>query len=69
MSDRPNGDAISPDTMAALGAELGRMRNWQLWLIEMTPTDIWPADVGPGNLTEEFGSLLRTRLATRELLT
>lgn len=24
-------------TMAALGAELGRMRNWQLSLLEMTP--------------------------------
>jgi uncharacterized protein YciI len=54
------------DTMAALGAELRRMRNRQLWLLEMTPNTTWP-DLSAG-FPQEFAATLLAHLKWLEAL-
>jgi uncharacterized protein YciI len=54
------------ETMTALDAELGRMRNWQLWLLEMTPKDKWP-DLSAG-FPQDFATTLLAHLKWLEAL-
>jgi len=47
---------VTDETMAALGVEFARMRNWQLWLLDMTPNEQWP-DLSTG-MPEHFAATL-----------
>lgn len=53
-------------TLDRLMAELGRARNWQLWIVEGTPTEAWP-DAG-ADFTEAFATALLAHLAWLERL-
>ena len=57
---------VTDETMAALGVELARMRNWQLWLLDMTPNEQWP-DLSTG-MPEHFAATLVEHLKWLEQL-
>ena len=57
---------VTDETMAALCVELARMRNWQLWLLEMTPDEQWP-DLSTG-MPEHFAATLVEHLKWLEQL-
>ncbi|MCY4664862.1 MAG: YciI family protein [Acidimicrobiaceae bacterium] len=66
MTDTDGTAPASEETMAALGSELARMRNWQLWLLEMAPNANWP-DLSAG-FPEHFASTLLAHLKWLERL-
>ena len=57
---------VTDETMAALGVEVARMRNWQLWLLDMTPNEQWP-DLSTG-MPEHFAATLVEHLKWLEQL-
>jgi uncharacterized protein YciI len=65
-STHEDAGSASEATLGSLLAELGRARNWQLWLLEGRPTDSWPE---PGaEFTESFATALLDHLRWLERL-